>query len=58
MRKTPTASPRTRPHVRPLRPRQNHRRDIQEEYVRELLATAPLRVRSRPIVLRRSASAM
>ncbi len=49
---------RTRPHVRPLPPRQRHRRDVQEEYVRELLASAAPRSRTRPVVLRRSASAM
>ena len=45
---------RTRPHVRPAPPRQKHRRDIQEEYVRELLASASPRARTRPVVLRRS----
>lgn len=59
MRKpTVSSSNRIRPHVRPMASRQQHRRDIQEEYVRELIAATPSRPRARTIVLRRPASAM
>lgn len=56
---TPT---RTRPHVHPIvsggrrapAGRLAHHRDIQEEWLRELTATASPRIRTRSIVLRRS----